>query len=74
MVARINGGCESVDSSLYVPSACNANRNGSQLISLISYLGLGLGMDYFVHLGFQKSSLPKPLYTPNAHSHFQLLN
>ena len=71
MVARINGGCELVDSSLYLPSACNANRNGSRLISLISYQGLS--MDYFVHLGFQKSSLPKPIYTPNAHSHFQLL-
>ncbi|KAK4566519.1 hypothetical protein RGQ29_002686 [Quercus rubra] len=41
--------CMPVDSSLSLPSACNATSNGSQLNSLISYLGLGQDMDYFAN-------------------------
>ncbi|KAK7845818.1 g-type lectin s-receptor-like serine/threonine-protein kinase [Quercus suber] len=41
--------CMPVDSSLSLPSACNATSNGSQLNSLISYLGLGQDIDYFAN-------------------------
>jgi hypothetical protein len=46
--SQISGGnCVPMNSSLSLPSACNATRDGSQLNSSISYLRLGPGMDYF---------------------------
>ncbi len=45
---QISGGnCVPMNSSLSLPSACNATRDGSQLNSSIFYLRLGPGMDYF---------------------------
>ncbi|KAK9992999.1 hypothetical protein SO802_022702 [Lithocarpus litseifolius] len=44
-----NGDCMPVNSSLSLPSACTAARNGSQLNSSISYLKFGPGMDYFAN-------------------------
>ena len=46
---QTNGDCMPVNSSLSLPSACTAARNGSQLNSSISYLKFGPGMDYFAN-------------------------
>ncbi|XP_023901993.2 G-type lectin S-receptor-like serine/threonine-protein kinase At5g35370 [Quercus suber] len=41
--------CMPANSSLSLPSACTAARNGSQLNSSISYIKFGPGMDYFAN-------------------------